>query len=188
MATPLIVGLGGTPRNKSLSRAAIATALDITVAQGARASMLDLRELDLPVFHPEKELEDYDAKTRASIEKLLDACGNADAMIWASPTYHGTLSGAFKNALDFLEFMSNDAPPYLTGKPIGLIAINDSKPFSAMASCAQELRAWLAPTHVQMSKTDFGAEEVVINPDSIRKLTRMVQELLGFVGFEVNVT
>ncbi len=184
MAIPLIVGIGGTLREQSLSRAALAATLDIAVAQGARAAMLDLRELDLPIFHPAKELDGYEPVQRASIERLLDTCASADAMIWASPTYHGTLSGAFKNALDFLEFMSNDTPPYLTGKPIGLIAINDSKPFSAMASCAQELRGWLAPTHVQMGKTDFGPDQIVVNQDSIRKLTRLVQELLGFVGYE----
>jgi FMN reductase len=162
----------------------MAAALDIVVAQGARAAMLDLRELNLPIFHPEKELDDYDAPTRANIERLLDACSSADALIWVSPTYHGTLSGAFKNAIDYLEFLSNDTPPYLTGKPVGLVAINDIKPFAAMANCAQELRAWLAPTQVKLGKDDFDAALQLTAPDSQRRLTRLVQELLGFVGFD----
>jgi FMN reductase len=184
VSSPLIVGLGGSPRERSVSRAATAAALDIVVAQGARAAMLDLRELALPIFHPEKELDEYDAPTRVNIERLLDACGSADAMIWVSPTYHGTVSGAFKNALDFLEFLSNDTPPYLTGKPVGLIAINDNKPFGAMASCAQELRAWLAPTQVKLSKDDFDPTLRLTSADGQRRITRLVQELLGFVGFD----
>jgi FMN reductase len=43
-------------------------------------------------------------------------------MIWSSPLYHGTVSGAFKNALDWLDLLSDRDPPFLTDKVIGLIS------------------------------------------------------------------
>ena len=44
-----------------------------------------------------------------------------DAMIWSSPTYHGSVSGSFKNALDWLILLAERTPPYLSNKPIGMI-------------------------------------------------------------------
>ena len=36
--------------------------------------------------------------------------------------YHGTISGAFKNALDWLDLLGDRDPPFLTDKVIGLIS------------------------------------------------------------------
>ena len=43
-------------------------------------------------------------------------------MIWASLLYHGTVSGAFKNALDWLDLLNDREPPFLTDKVVGLIS------------------------------------------------------------------
>src|SRR5215470_12512746 len=50
-----IVGLGGSLRHGSTSRAALERALAGAEAAGADTVMLDLRELDLPMFDPEHE-------------------------------------------------------------------------------------------------------------------------------------
>jgi FMN reductase len=44
------------------------------------------------------------------------------AMIWSTPTYHGSISGSFKNALDWLIMLTGRDPPYLTNKPTGLVS------------------------------------------------------------------
>jgi FMN reductase len=41
----------------------------------------------------------------------------ADALVFGSPGYHGTLSGLVKNALDYLEELGRDARPYVDGLP-----------------------------------------------------------------------
>jgi FMN reductase len=181
MSTPFIVGLGGTLRTHSLSRAALIESLDIAATLGARSALLDLRELNLPMYSPDCAIEDYAPADRASIERLLDTCYEADAFVWASPTYHGTVSGVFKNALDFLEFLSTTNPPYLSGRPVGLVAINDGKTFTALTSSAQELRAWVAPTLVLLDKSHFDETLTVSSEEAVRKLRRQVQELIGFV-------
>jgi len=43
-------------------------------------------------------------------------------MLWSSPLYHGTISGSFKNALDWLQLLGDRQPAYLTDKVIGLIS------------------------------------------------------------------
>jgi FMN reductase len=50
-----IVGLGGSLRAASRSRAALEVSLEGASAAGADVELLDLRRLDLPMFNPEDE-------------------------------------------------------------------------------------------------------------------------------------
>src|SRR5207244_5379784 len=100
---PLIVGLGGTMREHSYSRVALKEALRIAEVQGAYTELLDLYELDLPIFRPNMPIEAYREVHRAGLTRLIDGARRADGMVWSSPTYHGTVSGVFKNALDHLD-------------------------------------------------------------------------------------
>jgi FMN reductase len=168
-------------RERSYSRASLREALRIAAELGAQTELLDLRELNLPMFVPDQDIEDYPAAQRGSITRLIETCRRAQAMVWASPAYHGTVSGVLKNALDYIELMSDDEPAYLSGKAVGLIAINDSKTFGAMSNSVHELRAWLAPTHVQLGKSDFDAHMQISSERAIRRMTRLVNELIHFV-------
>lgn len=178
-----MVGLGGTLRERSLSRASLNAALNMAARQGAQTELLDLRELNLPMYVPDWGLADYPREHQPAIERFLESCRIAKAMVWASPTYHGTVSGVFKNALDFIELLSDDTPAYLNSKAVGLISINDSKTFSAMSNSVHELQAWLAPTHVVLKKADFNTdgELQLTSEHGIRRVTRLVNELMHFL-------
>ncbi len=145
-----------------------------------QVEIADPRELNLPIYEPDFRLEDYTVK-QEGIERLAAAYRKADAMVWVSPTYHGTVSGVFKNMLDFAELLSRDDRPYFQGRPVGLIAINDSTPFAAMRDCARELRAWLAPTHIELSQSDFSAEGTLSSTKSLNRVSRLLGELSTFV-------
>lgn len=147
---------------------------------GIKVEIVDPRELDLPMYVPDFELADYAPKV-ADIERLIESFRKADAMVWVSPTYHGTVSGVFKNMLDFAEFLSRDETPYFQGKPVGLIAINDSTTFAAMRDCARELRAWLAPTHIELGESDFSTDLALASEKSRNRVQRLLGELGKFV-------
>lgn len=150
------------------------------MASGIQVEIADPRELNLPMFVPDFELKDY-APSHLGIERLLASFRRADAMVWVSPTYHGTVSGVFKNMLDFAEFLSGDQAPYFQRLPVGLIAINDSTTFAAMRDCARELRAWLAPTHIELSDADFSCDFALSSEKSIGRVSRLIGELSTFV-------
>jgi FMN reductase len=111
-----IVGVGGSLGRASTSLAALKIALDETRKLGADTELLDIRELNLPLFVPGQK----DAPEPA--RKLAESVRRADGFIWSAPTYHGTVSGSFKNAIDWLQLLAKAEPPYLTDKPVGLIA------------------------------------------------------------------
>ena len=114
--TLTVVGLGGSIARLSRSRAALQVALGGAEDAGAETKLLDLRRLDLPMFNPEDE-----QPTPAAWE-LIEACHSADGLLWSSPLYQGTISGAFNNALDWLRLLGDREPPFLHDKVVGLIS------------------------------------------------------------------
>jgi FMN reductase len=138
-----IVGLGGSLAATSRSRAALAVALEGAEQEGACTRLLDLRELDLPMFDPDAR-EPGDAASQ-----LMEACYEADGLIWSSPLYQGTVSGAFKNALDWLHDLGNRDPPFLHDKVIGLISASGGthglQAINTMEFSVRALRGWAVP-------------------------------------------
>jgi FMN reductase len=143
MATLRIVGLGGSLAQTSRSRAALKTALAGAAGAGAETELLDIRELELPMYN-----SDADEPTEAA-SRLIEACYAADGMLWSSPLYQGTISGAFKNALDWLHLLGHREPPYLHDKVIGLISAAGGtqglQAINTMEFSVRALRAWAVP-------------------------------------------
>ena len=138
-----IVGLGGSVASRSKSRAALDTALAGAEAAGAATQMLDIHVLELPIYNPEV----HEATTTAA--KLIEACYAADGLLWSSPLYQGTISGALKNALDWLHLLGGREPPYLHDKVIGLISTAGGtqglQAINTMEFSVRALRGWAVP-------------------------------------------
>ena len=137
----MIVGLGGSLARSSTSRAALQRALEGAEA-GAETRLLDLRELDLPMYDPDDEPGEAAAE-------LIESCYAADGLIWSSPLYQGTISGALKNALDWLHVLGRRDPPYLHDKVIGLISAAGGtqglQAINTMEFAVRALRGWAVP-------------------------------------------
>jgi FMN reductase len=147
--TLTIAGLGGSVARDSRSRTALQIALEGAASAGAKTRLLDLRELDLPMFNPES-----DGPTRAASE-LIETCHAADGMLWSSPLYQGTISGALKNALDWLRLLENREPPFLHDKVVGLISTAGGtqglQAINTMEFATRALRAWAVPYVVSVA-------------------------------------
>jgi FMN reductase len=138
-----IVGLGGSLAEVSRSRAALRVALDGAAEAGAETELLDLRELALPMYNPDQ------GKPTAAAARLIEACYDADGMLWSSPMYQGTISGAFKNALDWLHDLGGREPSFLHDEVIGLISsaggTQGLQAINTMEFATRALRGWAVP-------------------------------------------
>ena len=172
--------VSGSLRSPSYCFATCKAIQEMAEAPEIHVEIADPRELNLPMYVPDFKLADY-APNEPGIHRLIELYKNADAMVWVSPTYHGTVSGVFKNMIDFAEFLSPDQRPYFQGRPVGLIAINDSTTFAAMRDSARELRAWLAPNHIELSAKDFSSNYTLSSVKSQGRITRLLGELTTFV-------
>lgn len=175
-----LVALGGSLRERSLTAAALRAAVDIAASRGASTQLLDLRLLRLPMFIPDLPIEGYPPDCQSALRQFVQAVRGADVMLWATPTYHGSVSGAFKNAIDHIQMLAHDPEPYLQNKAVGLIAVSDAAPLASMAACVHELRAWLAPTRVTLMSGDFSPDLTLSDDAAVRRTTRLVDELLQF--------
>jgi FMN reductase len=128
--------------------AALEVALRASEAAGAKVRLFDVRTLDLPLFVPAT------APVQAA-QEFADAVFEADGLIWSSPMYHGTISGAFKNALDWLELLADRDPPFLTDKVVGLISsaggVQGLQAVNTMEYVARALRAFAVPLVVPIA-------------------------------------
>jgi len=139
----LVVGLGGSLSKHSNSLAALKIALEGAAEAGARTELLDIRQLSLPMYDPSN------SNPPESVLRLCKAIHEADGLIWSSPMYHGTISGSFKNALDWLQLLGDRTPPYLTDKVVGLIStaggVQGLQAVNTMEFVVRALRGWAVP-------------------------------------------
>jgi len=144
-----VVGLGGSLAPASKSLAALKVALRGAEKAGADVDLFDIRLLDLPLYAP--NLQAPDAALR-----MCEAVHSAEGLIWSSPMYHGTISGSFKNALDWLELLRDRDPPYLKDKIIGLAStaggVHGLQAVNTMEFVVRALRGFAVPLVVPVAK------------------------------------
>jgi FMN reductase len=183
-----VVGIGGTLRENPTSLGALRRSLAAAEKAGAEVELLDLKELRLPMYEPGKPLDEYGESAR----RLIEAMREADALLVSTAAYHGTLAGVTKNALDFVQFLSNEEPAYLDGKAVGLISTAGGEQAAANANAAMvnvvhSLRGIVAPLMVGVTKawqhTDDGGDITDDNYgrrlDSLGKLVVDLAEKIG---------
>jgi FMN reductase len=144
-----VVGLGGSLAPASKSLAALKIAMRGAESAGAQVELFDIRVLDLPMYAP--HIEPPEAALR-----LCDSVHAAEGLIWSSPMYHGTISGSFKNALDWLELLRDRDPPYLTDKIIGLAStaggVHGLQAVNTMEFVVRALRGFDVPLVVPVAR------------------------------------
>ena len=136
MPSPTVAGICGSLREESKSRVALELALDAAASRGADTDLIDLRTLDLPVY-------DADANEAGEATELTQRIRDADALVLATPMYHGSYSTPLKNALDYCGFDEFE------NQTVGLLAVaGGSFPITALdhlRSVMRALDAWVLP-------------------------------------------
>lgn len=177
-----ILGLGGSLRPESNSLIALEEALQIASDQGARTTLISVRELALPVYDPTVPND----QQPAALQTLLDQVRAADAFIFCSPTYHGTVSGAVKNALDALNGLARDQPRYLGSKPAALMALGGGSAMNTVNALAHATRALNGLATTTVVTVPGAAIDVVhrrVADEAIRtRLAAMVREVLDLAS------
>ncbi|MEP7019317.1 MAG: NAD(P)H-dependent oxidoreductase [Pseudonocardiales bacterium] len=148
---PLIVGIGGSTSAASVTNLLLRACLDQAAALGARPMAFTGEDLvGLPIF----DANGADAAPAAG--PLVAAVRAADAVIIATPGYHGGMSGLVKNAIDHLELLRDDERPYLDGRAVGVIVAASGwqacgSTLVSVRSAIHALRGWPTPFGVTVN-------------------------------------
>ncbi len=122
MSSPKIVAFAGSTRTGSFNKQLVAIAADAARSAEAEVTVVDLRDLALPLFDEDLEAADGLPAGAKKFKALLRA---ADGLLIASPEYNSSITSALKNALDWAtRSESDDEPPLAAfrGKTAALLA------------------------------------------------------------------
>ena len=139
-----VLGVGSSLRENASSTSALSIALDFAKKQGAEIRLLDLKQTKLPLYDPTLN------QSLSDINKAKDDVNWSDALILSTPDYHGSMSGAMKNFLDY--FWAEFA-----GKTFGYICASSEKGLTAMDQMRTAVRqcyGWSIPYGVSVSDNE----------------------------------
>ena len=168
-----VLGVSGSMREGSYSRRALAAVLEAARRRGAETNLLDLRTARLPMYVPDAPPTD----AAGHVAPVTEAVGWADALVLGSPDYHGSMSGAIKNFLDYHweEF---------TGKLFGYVCASHEKGLTVMDQMRTAVRqcyGWSLPYGVSVhGEKDFDATGHVVNPALQRRLNMLGRDIVSY--------
>ncbi|MEU2282422.1 NAD(P)H-dependent oxidoreductase [Streptomyces sp. NPDC013178] len=181
VSTPHIVLLSGSVRAGSTSDRVAQWCAQRVTATGATARVFTGAEIDFPAYRPGL------AAGHPGVAEFLAELRRADGVVLVSPTYHASVSGLLKNALDTVNDI--DGPvPYLDGRAIGTVAVGAGAQGAAatlttLRTIAHALRGWPAPLGVAVTRAPAPAAlgRQPVPPDEER-LDEMVRQVLWLAG------
>ncbi len=163
-----ILGVSGSLRDGSFSRRALELTLEAVPKPGAETRLLDLSRSDLPMYRPGGSVP------ADVVREVGEAVTWADAFLLATPDYHGSMSGAMKNFLDYHweEF---------AGKLFGYICASHEKGLTAMDQMRTAVRqcyGWSLPYGVSVhGEHDFDHAGAVINARVAGRFRMLARDL-----------
>jgi chromate reductase len=99
--------------------------------------------------------EDLDPHGEEAVEALREAIAGADAVLFATPEYNGSIPGQLKNALDWVSRPREESA--LQNKPVAVISASGGR-FGGVWAQA-ELRKVAATMGARVVETDFALPE-----------------------------
>lgn len=176
-----VLCIGGSTRPNSSSEKAVNVSARAAEAAGAIVDLMVSRELMFPIY----DTETTDRTPEAA--RFLKAACAADALIIASPGYHGGMSGMLKNVLDYLEDTNKDERVYLDGVPVGCIAVSYGwqatvSTLQSIRTTVHALRGWPSPFGATINATEqiFDAEGACVDERARFGLETVARQVVEF--------
>jgi NAD(P)H-dependent FMN reductase len=166
-----VLGVGSSMRQDSFSTETLKIILNKVNKIGGDTRLLNLYSNPLPMYAAE-----YDEKI-AGIRYAFELVNWADAIILATPDYHGSMAGSLKNFLDY--FWAEFA-----GKTFGYICSSHEKGLTVMDQMRTAIRqcyGWSLPYGISINSTqDFNNDREIINARLPGRLDSFARDLVVY--------
>jgi chromate reductase, NAD(P)H dehydrogenase (quinone) len=96
--TPKILAFAGSTRTESYNKKLIKIAANAAQAMGAEVTLIDLRDLPMPIYDGDLEAEQG---IPSNARKFKDYLLSHHGVLISSPEYNSSISGVLKNAIDW---------------------------------------------------------------------------------------
>ncbi len=177
-----ILGVAGSMREGSFSTHALKLVLEEAKKYGSNSRVLELREVRLPIYDPsmsvsEELYQEVNGKRQNVLEVVTEAINWADAFVLASPDYHGSMSGAIKNFLDYFweEF---------AGKTFGYIIASHEKGLTVadqMRTSVRQCYGWSMPYNISINGgNDFDSAGNPITSTLANRIKMLARDMVTY--------
>ncbi|MBS4188716.1 NAD(P)H-dependent oxidoreductase [Bacillus sp. FJAT-49705] len=158
--------INGSPRKKG--RTGIASRF---IAKKYGAELIDLSKQELPLYNG-----DEDQAQLPAVKSLRKKIADSDGIILASPEYHSGMSGALKNALDYL------GSEQFAHKPVALLAVAGGgkggiNALGNMRLVGRGLNANVIPRQLVLDPHCFDYENEWLHEESAALVDQLMNEL-----------
>jgi NAD(P)H-dependent FMN reductase len=171
-----VAALVGSLRDASYTRHACRHALAESARYGVETDLIDLQELKLPVY-------DADEDDVGDARDLKRRVREADSVLLATPTYHGSYSAPLKNALDYCGFDEFEETT------VGLVTVaGGSFPTTTLdhlRSVSRALNAWVIPHQVAIPRASSRFEDgELVDRDTADRVDTLGHRLVQYATIE----
>lgn len=169
-----LTGIAGSTRHPSYSTKVLNMVLDEAKrVYGISIKVIDLNKIDIPIYKP-NNTEIYSENI---LKDLLESFKWSDAFILSSPDYHGSMSGAIKNFLDYFweEF---------AGKTFGYVVASHEKGLTVadqMRTAIRQCYGWSMPYNISINgQQDFNSNGEIINPLLQNRINMLARDIVFY--------
>ena len=177
MMTLKVLGVGSSMRQDSFGTETLKIILNKVNKNGGDTRLLNLYSNPLPMYTAE-----YNEKL-SGIKHAVELVNWADALVLATPDYHGSMAGSLKNFLDY--FWAEFA-----GKTFGYLCSSHEKGLTVMDQMRTAIRqcyGWSLPYGISInSSQDFNADREIINVQLLGRLESFARDLVVYGGLISN--
>jgi NAD(P)H-dependent FMN reductase len=173
-----VLGVAGSMRQQSYSSCVLKMVLEEAKKYNADINMLELRKINLPLYDPsEIRSDEFSSNNNNVLERITTALRRADIFVLASPDYHGSMSGAMKNFLDYFweEF---------AGKTFGYIIASHEKGLTVadqMRTAVRQCYGWSMPYNISINgEKDFDSKGNLVNSTSAKRIKMLARDLVTY--------
>ncbi|NQX71153.1 NAD(P)H-dependent oxidoreductase [Paenibacillus alba] len=168
-----VLFISGSPRASSRSRAVTNVVYRLLRDQRGHAQLIDLHLHELPIFNGDPAQSQL-----PSVQQLRQLAAEAGGFFIVTPEYHSGISGALKNALDFLN------SEHFNNKPVAIAAAsgggkNGINALNNLRLVLRGVSATVLPGQFAADPNQIDDNGIFTDEDGVKSLNYLVHDLIA---------
>jgi len=182
---PKILVMAGSMRRDSFNKKLAKIAAEEARSADAEVTLVDLEDFNLPLYNGDHEENEGLPEGAKKLKQLMI---QQDGFLFASPEYNSSISGVFKNAIDWASRPEKDDASYLVafrGKVAGIMSASPGvlgglRGLVTLRSILGNIYTLVLPQQVTVSKANeaFDDEGQFHDAKQKEKVTALATELV----------
>jgi chromate reductase, NAD(P)H dehydrogenase (quinone) len=177
----------GSTRQNSFNRQLAQVAADLARASGAEVTLLELGDLNIPMYNADLEAQ----ATPPDVMKLKQILFEHPAWIICSPEYNGSYTALLKNTIDWASSPVRSDPLWregfrsFTGKVVGMLsaspgALGGLRSQSHLLPLLINSQCWVAPKAFALGRAGeaFDADGKLVNDKHRQSVQAVIDQVL----------